>query len=1007
MTSSENKKNPPLLRSDEMGREIMEQLRAVGADTSKIEKAVELEADVLMLKFMREEILSMMDEIREIITYEDLIASDFFLPENMPVPREKLEEILNGSGNAKEAEEMLVEYLAGEQMSEDDKEKVKTRFAIMRHSKDAEAVGLSAITMNLLVENWKMFSKAVVAAQYQKNKTTFGQNSKMNEKQVLEAAKAKTKGQRRLLLLLIKKSLNLHNAAEKILEEGGREKVMIFIKSVAKKIREVLKNLKTIKTGVDSAKAAKIVTGLYTEQETAQISGLDIEEIREIDELEAEMDSEIFGENTKKQTGSPRELHAELGNMVNTDALTAYVNYNKELKHMRALMAGGKIVETAYVKEVIEEAMVSLTKNPPTTVYLHGDYGTGKTAIAVHLARTRFHKEPIIVAGNKFLEPERFTEELKIEKRNPVDFVNDQLKEFGSDRNFEEGEKTGDMIGMLVGEKAKIIEQIIATRKKEQNVPDIDKSQKEEIKRMVDATFENQVQGRYVIGAMYKAMKEGRPLIIDEANAITPEVIIAFNDLMTKKIGEKIGVRSDEEEITVKEGYCVIWTGNTGGRYKDARYNDMDPASLSRIHPIKVGYLPQTVYTSSLSGVFEERLELDKLSEKFMDAEGNIPELKLGTLQRQKEVAKTDQIFQVLLAKLLNKRMGCRLLVKKDDPYSVFKDLYRLSAAARLIMNIFEERINPDDFPITDELKRWTGVETATDLIAKLRKTNLTMRQLLDKIVASYLNDNMAMDIEYYVFKFVKELDIQPEEMAIVYSVLNKYFFLGEGWREINTAGDLNDFKQKISRFNILSLPKYAKVDINGDYVSLLKPAGEEGDYEMRYFNSLETMQLIFGYLPPRKLAEYKEIADATDEENKKKDMQKNLAEREQEVRDALEQIREAFDPAKFFAGRETDKSENSYQEIENIDRLLEITGKITAFNTQIISLRINDAEYMASLSYEQYLEVAGQFCDMVLKIMLEADAITEVEAREAAESPVEDRIKMTASLIDKIGKAA
>lgn len=937
MSSSENKKNPPLLRTDELKPNKLEQLRAQGVDPSKINEAVELESDVLLLKFMREELNSMMDEIREYMS-SDLKFAD------------------------------ILKQLQGD---------------------------------------WKSVAKTVVQNMYEKNKAVFGANPQMDEAEVDSAAKAKTKGQRRLMLILIKRSLNIHNAAEKLLEEGGREKVSIFIKAVATKIREALKNLKTIKGGVDSAKVSKIVTGLYTNEETIAISGLGADEMGEIMDLEDELDSEIFGEQPKKQTKSPRELHGELGNLVNTDALTAYVNYNKELKHLRGLMAGGNIVETDYVKKIIEEAMVSLTKNPPTTVYLHGDFGTGKTAIATHIAKTRFHKEPIIVAGNKFLEPERFTEEMKIEKMEPVDFVNEQLRLFGSEKKFMDGEKTGNMIGALVGEKARIVEQIIATRKKEQELTDLPPSQVEEIKKMVDDVFQNQVQGRYVIGAMYKAMKEGTPLIIDEANAITPEVMIAFNDLMTKKIGDKFFVRTDEKEIEVKDGYCVIWTGNTGGRYKNARYNDVDPAAFSRLHPIKVEYLPQTVYTSNISGVFEERLELDKLSEKFMDEAGNIAGLKLGTFQRQKETAKTDQIFQVLLAKLLNRRMGTRLLVKKDDPYSVFKDLYRLSASARLIMNVFEENVDPADFPMTDELKRWTGAETVTDIIPKLRKTNLTMRGLLDKIVASYLNDNMAMDIEYYVFKFVKELAMMPEEMAIVYSILNKYFFLGRGWSDINSARTLSEFQRKMNKFDILSLPKYEKVDINGDYVSLLKPAGEEEDYELRYFSSLETMQLMFGYLPPRKVAEYKALADEADKVQIEKNKLKGMEEKERAVKDNFEQIRKAFDPAKFFAGMETNQTAESGSELENIERMLETTSKITAFNAEIIKLRINDSAYMSSLSFEEYLETAGKFCDMVLKVLLDARLITEQEGREAEDSPVEDRLKMTAALVDKINKAA
>ena len=478
--------------------------------------------------------------------------------------------------------------------------------------------------------------------------------------------------------------------------------------------------------------------------------------------------------------------------------------------------------------------------------------------------------------------------------------------------------------------------------------------------------------------------------------------MIAFNDLMTKKVGDKVQVRSAEKEIEVKKGYCVIWTGNTGGRYKSARYNDVDPAAFSRIAPIRVTYLPQSRYKSDLSATFEERLELDKLAEKFMEENGDIEGFRLGSYKKMKEVAKTDQIFQVLMLKLLNNRLGARLLVKKDDPYSVFKELYRLSTAARAIMDVFEETV--EDFPQSPELVRWIGSDTAATVKSKLRKTNLTMRGLLDKIVAAYLEDGMAMDLEYYVFKFVKELAQMPEEMAIVYTVMKQHgFFMGDGWNSVNSAGNLKEFHDKLGDFDVLTMPKYEKVDINGDYVSLLKPAGQERDYVLKYFPSMETMQLVFGYLPPRKLQEYQELADINEAEQKKSLNLDTMNEKENQIREALERIKEAFDPKKLYAGQELGTSEDLNEEGERVEKELEIINNMREFNRQAGELKIDDMDYMTSLSYEEYLEVAGKFCDMILNIMEGAHVINQKEATEARNASIEDRMNMTAELVDKV----
>ncbi len=996
----------PLLRSAELKPDNLISLQVEGVDPSKIEDAVELESDVLMLKFMREEMLSMLDEVRPYTDYGTILDSPFFDEENMPLPLKECEEMANQD-----------EITVPEDMDPQTVQKLKNRILVLRHKKmledmkkdnpDVSTVLQFEDDLNLMKEDWKLYAKMLIQNLYRQNREIFSSNKDMDQTQVDEAAISRTKGQRRLVLILVKKILHLNQRIDRILEEGGDQKVLVFIKSIAGKIKEALRNLKNIQEGVKSAKAAKLVTGLYTASETAGLADLEESEIREIEDLETELDSELFGEKAKtpartEPRAGARELHDELGNLVNTDTLTAYVNYSRELRHLHTMLTEGRIVETDYVKDIIEQAMPNLTKNPPTVVYLHGDYGTGKTAIAVHISRTRFKKDPIIVAGNKFLEPDRFTEELKIEKMEPSEFLNEQLRQFGGEGKFEEGDKMGDMITALIGDKETIVKQIAESRKQEQGIKELTKAQTDEIKHMVDSAFENQVQGRYVIGAMYRAMKEGRPLIVDEANAITPEVMIAFNDLMTKQIGDKVQVRSAEKEIEVKKGYCVIWTGNTGGRYKSARYNDVDPAAFSRIAPIRVAYLPQSRYKSDLSATYEERLELDKLGEKFMQENGDIEGFRLGSYKRMKEVAKTDQIFQVLMLKLLNNRLGARLLVKKDDPYSVFKELYRLSTAARAIMDIFEETI--EDFPQSPELVRWIGSDTAATVKSKLRKTNLTMRGLLDKIVAAYLEDGMAMDLEYYVFKFVKELAQMPEEMAIVYTVMKQHgFFMGDGWKPVNSTGNLREFQDKLGNFDILTLPKYEKVDINGDYMSLLKPAGQEGDYVLKYFPSMETMQLVFGYLPPRKLQEYKELAEINQEEQKKSLKLNTMNEKENEIREAFERIKEAFDPKKLYVGQEIGESDDLNEEAERVEKELEISNSIREFNKQTKELKIDDQNYMGSLSYEEYLEVAGTFCDMILKVMEGAYVINEAEAAEARRASIEDRVNMVAALIDKV----
>jgi MoxR-like ATPase len=689
------------------------------------------------------------------------------------------------------------------------------------------------------------------------------------------------------------------------------------------------------------------------------------------------------------------ETYEKTGNIVDKDFITAYVNYYREMKYMHELLVKGKIVETGYVKDIIEEAMRVLKKNPPTIVYFHGDFGTGKTTLAIHIAKTRFGKEPIIVSGSKYLDPERFTEEFKIQKLESVDFFNQIAKDLGEEVSLKENASIEEIISALVGKKNDLREKIIENFLREdyihslggkkfnekefkdyvdKNKDKIPEQKLKDLDEQLDNLFSNQVQGRYVLGAMYICMKEGCPLIIDEANAISPDVLIAFNDLLTKKIGEKIKVRSDEKEIQIKEGYCIIWTGNTGERYKYARFNDMDPAAYSRIVPIKVEYLPQSREVNNMQQLME-RLELDNLSDKTFKNEEEI----LNFVKESKEKAGSDQIFQVLLLKLLNDRLGAELLVRKDDRYSIFKDLYRLSVGARIIMDMFEGRA--ENLPKFPNLEKIIGSNDPTVLMKKLKKSNLTMRDLIDNIIGGYLNEGQSMDIEYYAFKFVKKYNMYPEEQAILYAILQKtgMFSPQEGWpdyQKIKTGDQkeaLTQFQKMINFDPVKKVKKYKKVNKNGDYVSLLDTNGE---YEYNYISSLEALQLLFGYLPPRKKEEYENILKKQKESLKENEIDV----KKKELLDSIKDAREALS-ARFF----------------------KTALEAEMFLIEIKKLKLSDAKFIENSTEEEFLAEVDKFNEMLLSVLLSSGNISKENLKKARAMDPESKIKFLRSLLKDI----
>ena len=98
---------------------------------------------------------------------------------------------------------------------------------------------------------------------------------------------------------------------------------------------------------------------------------------------------------------------------------------------------------------------------------------------------------------------------------------------------------------------------------------------------------------KFEMGPVYKALEEGKPLIIDEWNAIPHSSLILLNHLVTRKPGDLVTVQGDSKKsFIVKEGFCILATGNFGDKYDHLR-EDVDVASLDRFIKLSHGYLTQ------------------------------------------------------------------------------------------------------------------------------------------------------------------------------------------------------------------------------------------------------------------------------------------------------------------------------------------------------------------------------------------------------------------------------
>lgn len=82
-------------------------------------------------------------------------------------------------------------------------------------------------------------------------------------------------------------------------------------------------------------------------------------------------------------------------------------------------------------------------------------------------------------------------------------------------------------------------------------------------------------------GPLYAAMREGRPIILDEIDAMPHSFLIRLNDILQRRPGDSIRIQENaNHRITIKEGFCIIATANM----RSARYQreELDTAFMQR-----------------------------------------------------------------------------------------------------------------------------------------------------------------------------------------------------------------------------------------------------------------------------------------------------------------------------------------------------------------------------------------------------------------------------------------
>jgi MoxR-like ATPase len=329
------------------------------------------------------------------------------------------------------------------------------------------------------------------------------------------------------------------------------------------------------------------------------------------------------------------------------------------LEYRRQLLSDG-FVETPGVRKEVIKIISHLQLGIP--VLLRGHLGAGKTEVALHVSRKYFGGEPEFISGSE----EATKYDIYGRTQIGVRPEEEKVREFKS--RMDEYLRMNPMAG-----------------KKE--IKDMERQYYQTIVvRGLTTSF-------FQYGPLVRAMREGRPLVIDEMDGIPHSIIMRLNHVLTRRPGDMIKVQENGgEEIIVREGFCVLATGNI----KSFRYKreELDAAFLSRWWSNDIIYPPQ------------------------------------------------KETYEILVASLLDRRGNLQLSGVED-----LDDLKRLTLAAAEIQKIF----TGEQLDYLGE-----GADGARKIPASLKKSVLSLRHLWN-VVRPWKAHNFDKPLENYILnEFIK-----------------------------------------------------------------------------------------------------------------------------------------------------------------------------------------------------------------------------------------------------------
>ncbi len=422
------------------------------------------------------------------------------------------------------------------------------------------------------------------------------------------------------------------------------------------------------------------------------------------------------------------------------------MHYLRLQKYQESLEAG-RLIEVPSVKQDADELRRKIADGQP--VFIVGDQGSGKTDLAKTVAREFGTKEPYLVSMRHDMDLGDVVGRHQIEVIAKI--IAEERESF-IQRKVEEVNERIDNWKKAHPEKTELD---LETQTAIGLFRDAGKSD-------YQAELEAHVETKFILGQMYRAMEEGVPFILDEANAAPHDVLIALNDYLTRRPGDVIRVQQDGgREITIKKGFAFVLTGNEGEKYKRGDGRGMDPAFLSRLHRIDYDYPRQTT---------------DVTYQQYLEFKAKESQLTFEERKKQPEIQ--VEMFEILTAMLMETDGTVNL------PPSEFENVFNLARVARLLQDNYSGR------QIDASLYKGVGARQYN-----LKKSVPSIRNLIS-VIADWKADGYLRPLDYFLYQnFIAQAEV-PEDRVFLISVFRDCgnFFTDEAlFPENGTIAALED----------------------------------------------------------------------------------------------------------------------------------------------------------------------------------------------------------------------